>query len=88
MLADLDSDAAQFVLVSDAGLHQHLGRVNRAKRQHHLGVGGHAMERAAMDDLDSGGPVAVEDYPGDQRVRHNRQVRLIEIGGGVGAKHR
>ncbi|SPM26664.1 Mycobacterium terramassiliense ORFan, partial [Mycobacterium terramassiliense] len=88
MLPNGDSYPTQLGFVSDARLHQHLRCVNGAQRQDDLSVDGHPMHRAAMNDLDPGSPVAVEDHTRDQRVRDHGQVRLLQMRGRVSAKHR
>ena len=77
VLYDGDAVALQFGLGADPGLHQHLGGVDRAKRQHHFGSHSDAVDCPVVGELHTGDAVAVvpvECHPGHQRTGEHGQV--------------
>ena len=74
VLHDGDAESLQFGPVADARLHQHLGGVDRAERQHNFGSRSNAVNVSVMGELHTGGPVAVKRHPGYQRITENGEV--------------
>jgi len=87
MLDDGNAVSLQVGLVADARLHEHLGGVNRAQREHHLGSRTHALDLAVMGELHAGGPVALERHSGHQRTGENGYVGPVHIGENMGAEY-
>ncbi len=88
MLPGRNSYAMQLGLVTDAGLHQHLGRVNSAQAEDDLSVSSDPVDRTIVNDLNPGGSSAVESHPGYQRMRHDGEVRSVEMRGDVSTEQR
>src|SRR5712672_173428 len=90
MLHDGDAVSLQSGPVADTGLHQHLGGVDRAQGEHHLGSRADAVGLAVMGELHAGDSVAlvlVEREPGHQRAGENRQVWPVHEGENVGTEY-
>ncbi len=87
MLHDRHAGAAKLPLVSYPRLHQELGRVDRAQRQHDFGMRSESYDLAIDDSLNTGCTPAVKDEPRHERASHDREIRPIEIRLNVGTEH-
>src|SRR6202011_6327276 len=87
MLHHRDAVSLQVGLLADARLHQHLGSVDRAQRQHHLRSRTHAVELAVLGELHAGGPVALQRHSGHQRTGENREVGPVHIRENIRAEY-
>lgn len=88
VLAHRNAMAPQFLLGPDPGLHQELGRVDRAQRQHHLARGAEHARLAIEQHFHPGHPVVLEREPRHQRASQHGEVGLRHARIGVRAEHR
>src|SRR6201999_2331537 len=84
VLAHRYSGVPQLRLVADAGVHQHLGGVDRSEGQHDLDLGTDDESGTAVRDLHTGGSVRIEDHASHQRVGEYREVGSVHLRIGVG----
>ena len=70
----VDAVLPQVVGRADAGQHQQLGRADRARRQDHLGLGPRGLVEAVAAVGHPGGPAALDQHPGHQRVGDDGEV--------------
>src|SRR5215469_4404767 len=83
MLDDRDSEALQFGLIADTGLHQYLRSVNRPKRQDHLKIRANAARLAIVGNLHACSSFTVDGQPRDQGVRENSEIRPVHKREGI-----
>src|SRR5213594_535239 len=69
-----DADSAEMVRLTDARQHEQLRRVEHAAGEQHLACDRRLMEAAVSGVLDARRARALEDHPGRQRVRLDREV--------------
>ena len=69
--AHRDAVLAKHVRIADARQHQHLRRIDHARRQDHLALGTHDNALAALQIIDADCPRAFDQYACDQRVDGN-----------------
>ena len=88
VVGDTDAQFGEFLLVTDSGQHQQLGRVHRASAHHHLPSGPDRPPTAVrVVVLHSGRPGALEGHPSHAGVGEQGQVATEEhrLQVGVGA---
>lgn len=74
IVAHRDAERTQFVGGADARAHQQLRRVERARREDHLGARLQPLDRAAARKLHAARARAVEAHAQDRRVGDQMQV--------------
>jgi hypothetical protein len=81
----VDAVLAQLVSRADARQHEQLRRPDGARRQDHLGRGARRLRLPAGPVGHPGGPAALDDQAGDERVGDDGQVlrpaRQVGVGG-------
>lgn len=76
-------DAAQLVLVTHTGEHQHLGRVGRTQRQNDFGLGIDAASRPVMTKFDADRLAALDDDPLHDRTGEESEVGAVHQREGI-----
>src|SRR6202022_732641 len=86
MLDDRDIEGTQRGLVADTGVHEHLGRVDRAETEDNFQPGPYAEVLAVIDKLHTGGVRALDRPFYDPGLLQHWEVRPIHVGEGIARK--
>src|SRR5215469_6632673 len=76
----------QFGLIANAGLHEDLRRVYRAKRQNHLAPCPNRTDAALIGNLNARCSLILESHPGNHCMGKHSEVGLVHVGENIRTK--
>src|SRR3984885_8228085 len=88
MLYQRNSEAVQLSLVTHSRLHQHLGSVDRAQRQHDLESRADPMNSVPISKLHARHSLSFEDQPCNRCRSEDSQVWPVHVRESIGAEDR